>query len=193
MTQTYPYEYAAPSGGVDMLTVPTALLAYVNAYFAQAGVALPTNQYFAAGDRTNVPWDCEQVVVTMDGISWGRSKDATQLSSSFGKESSVNAMRHADYTIEIVRCHPTLDNQDGQPLPSAEYEAAAVANWIDAGLLSQALINFVAFPNSALPPGGSTQAGAVGVLGPAGGFVGVNASLTMTLAQLAPPAPGQVT
>jgi hypothetical protein len=57
---------------------------------------------------------------------------------------------------------------------------------VDAGLLSQALVNFVAFPNDVLPVGCNVQAGAVQPIGPEGGLVGLEGSLVMTAATLAP-------
>lgn len=189
---SYPYAFLPPSSGPDLLTIPKAALAYVVAYFAQAGVALPSRQYLAAGTSQTVAWDCEQVTMCLDNLGWGRSRDVTQLSPSFGKAASVGAERHGEWTLTIVRCHPAIE-ESGQLPTVDELEAAAELNWKDMSLLSQALVNFVAFPNDAVPIGGSVQAGAVSAVGPEGGYIGVNGTLTITTSQLDPPAPGMST
>lgn len=187
-----PYAYLAPSGGIDLLTVPKAFLAYVVAYFEQAGVAVPDRRYVGGGLPANVAWDCEQITCTLSEVGWGRSKDATQLSPTFGRAASVNAMRHANYALTLVRCYPVMGDRGELPT-NDELETAGEQQMIDAGLLSQAGVNFVAFPNSAIPRGANIQAGAVMPIGPAGGFLGLELALTVSVSELNPPAPGQAT
>jgi hypothetical protein len=189
----YGYGYNAPSNGIDLITVPKALLAYVIAYFAQAGVELPDRQGMVAGPATSIPYDCEQLTVTLETVGWGRARDATQLSPGLGKESSINSMRHGEWVVTLVRCWPTGDDEGNLvDMDTIETFAEGVAR--DSGLLSQALINFAAFQQfndqAPLPPGGSTQAGAVSFTGPSGGYIGINGSFIATVAELNPPAPG---
>jgi hypothetical protein len=189
---SFPFAYAPPSGGVDLLTIPKAFLAYVVAYLEQSGVTVPDRRYVGGGTPQDVAWDCEQVTITLAEVGWGRSRDATQLSPAFGKQASVDAMRHATYALTLVRCYPTIGDRGELPTLD-DLEAAGEQQMIDAGLLSQAGVNFVAFPNDAVPPGASVQAGAVQPVGPAGGFLGLELALTATVATLNPPAPGQHT
>jgi hypothetical protein len=185
-----PYEAAKPTTGLDLTTIADATLAAVVAFFATAGVDLPTRQYVTVGDPSEVAWDCEQLVVCLADVGWGRSADATQLSPKFGKEASVNAMRHATYAVSLVRAAPTITDQG--ELPTADALAASGhALLTDAGLLSQCLVNFVAFRNDALPQGGSAQAGAVQAAGPQGGLVALTGGLILTAGQLTDP-PAQV-
>lgn len=174
------YSDAEPTYGLDLWSVPNALLAAVVAAFQANGVPLPERQYVTAGDAATVAWDCAQLVVCLADIGWGRSMDATQLSPTFGKASSVNAMRHATYAIELIRPAPVIS--DAGQLPSvADMAAAGQALLVDAGLLSQTLVNFVAFGNPAIPLGCNVQAGAVQPIGPEGGLVGLSGALVMTL------------
>jgi hypothetical protein len=189
----YGYGYNPPSNGLDLITIPKAMLAYVVSYFGQAGVLLPSRQMMVAGPAANVPYDCEQLTVTLETLGWGRARDATQLSPTFGKEASVNAQRHGEWVVSLVRCWPTGDDEGNLVDPDLLEEASeGVAR--DAGLLSQALVNFVAFQpfseSAAIPPGGSVQAGAVSFTGPSGGFIGINGALISTVAELNPPASG---
>jgi hypothetical protein len=173
------YESSAPTTGLELHTVAKALLVAVGNYFAANGVNLPTRQYITTGDPAIVAWDCEQLTVCLANIEWGRSRDATQFSPTFGKAASINAMRHAIYAITLVRCCPTID--DTGTLPSAQaLDDAGLASMLDAGLMSQALVNFVAFANPAIPVGCNIQAGSVQPLGPEGGLVGLQGSLIMT-------------
>jgi hypothetical protein len=187
MTSTY--DAAKPTTGIDLLTVAAGALAEIQALFALNGVELPGRQYVAAGAPASIAWDCEQLVVCLAAVGWGRSVDATQLSPSFGKAASVGAMRHAVLAVQLVRAVPVVqDGAEAPVLPSAEdIQAAGEAAMVDAGLLSQALVNFVAFPNASIPPGGSVQAGAVQPIGPEGGLVGLEAALVITAGQLADP------
>lgn len=192
---TYPfgYGYNAPSNGIDLITIPKALLAYVVSYFGQAGVMLPDRQGMTAGPAAGIAFDCEQLTVTLETVGWGRARDATQLSPGLGKESSVNSMRHGEWIVTLVRCWSSSD-PEGNLVDMDVIETQAEAIQRDAGLMSQALINFAAFQQfndqAPLPPGGSTQAGAVSFTPPSGGFIGINGSFISTVAELNPPAPG---
>jgi hypothetical protein len=189
---TTAYEAGKPTTGLDLTTVPQALLAAINTYFATNGVQLPDRQMVTAADPTLVAWDCPQVVVTLADVGWGRSPDATQLSPSFGKQASVNAMRHVTYAALITRPYPTIG--DDAELPSVDaIEQAGAVTALDMGLLSQCLVNFVAFHNPALPIGGSAQAGAVQVIGPEGGLIGCQGALIVTAGALLPtPTTGEI-
>lgn len=189
MTQpaTRTYDESAPTTGIELIAVAQGILAAVVAYFTANGVPLPDRQYVAAGSPQVIAWDCSQLVVCLADIGWGRSVDATQLSPSFGKVASINAMRHATFAVQLVRPVPVVqDGAEAPLLPSIQAMAdAGQAYLVDAGLLSQALVNFVSFPNTVLPVGCNVQAGAVQPIGPEGGLVGLEGSLVMTAANLA--------
>lgn len=180
MTAPRTYASSAPTTGLDLHTVAKALLSAMGDYFAANGVDLPDRQYITTGDPAIVAWDCEQLTVCLANIEWGRSRDATQFSPTFGKAASINAMRHAIYAVTLVRSFPIITDNGG--LPSTEVlNQAGLASMLDAGLMSQALVNFVAFGNPAIPIGCSIQAGSVQPLGPEGGLVGLQGSLVMTV------------
>jgi hypothetical protein len=184
---TRTYEDSAPTTGIELIAVAQGILAAVVNYFTANGVPLPDRQYIAAGSPQVIAWDCEQLVVSLADIGWGRSVDATQLSPSFGKQAGINAMRHATFAIQLVRATPVVqDGAEAPILPSVQAMADAGQTFlVDAGLLSQALVNFVAFPNGVLPIGCNVQAGAIQPIGPEGGLVGLEGSLVMTAATLA--------
>jgi MYXO-CTERM domain-containing protein len=185
---TRTYEDSKPTTGIDILTVAQALLTAVQTFYAQNGVELPARQAIVAGEPSVVAWDCEQLIVSVASIGWGRSVDATQLSPTFGKAASVNAMRHVEINVALVRCTPTIKDGGASPiLPSLdELNAAGEQYLIDYGMLSQCLVNFVAFHNPAIPPGCNCQAGAVQPAGPEGGLVALSVGLIITAASLLP-------
>ena len=177
------YEAAKPTTGLDLSTLPQAILVAVQGYFAANGVDLPTRQYITAGDPNLVAWDCEQLVVCLADLGWGRAADATQLSPSFGKTASVNAMRHATYSVLLTRCVPGIT--DGGDVPeNDQLTQSGLAVMTDAGLLSQCLVNFVAFHNAAMSTGANVQAGQVQMIGPSGGLVGCSGALISTAGEL---------
>lgn len=179
------YEAAKPTTALDLSSLPQAILVAVQDYFAANGVDLPGHQYVTAGDPNQVAWDCEQLVVCLADLGWGRATDATQLSPSFGKTASVNAMRHATYAVILTRCVPTI--ADGGDVPGVdELTRSGLATMTDAGLLSQCLVNFVAFHNAAMSIGANVQAGAVQMIGPSGGLVGCTGALISTAGELLP-------
>lgn len=184
MTRTYASQ--KPTTGIDILTIAKGALAEIQTFYALNGVDLPERQAIVAGEPTVVAWDCEQLIVAMASIGWGRSVDATQLSPQFGKAASVDAMRHAEINIQLVRKTPTITD-GGQLPPAAALEAAGEQYLVDAGMLSQALVNFVAFPNDVIPPGCNVQAGAVQPVGPLGDLVGLSVGLIITAGMLAAP------
>jgi hypothetical protein len=183
---TSSFEAAQPFTGLELAGIPQAVLAAVIRYFEANAVDLPDRRYVTAGDPNLVAWDCSQLVVCLTDLGWGRAADATQLSPSFGKAASINAMRHATYSVLLTREVPTIE--DGGELPAAaDLNTSGLDVMRDAGILSQALVNFVTWRDPSLPVGGSAQAGAVQMIGPAGGLVGCSGALIVTAAELAQP------
>ncbi|HEY2101512.1 MAG TPA: hypothetical protein VGH72_33950 [Pseudonocardia sp.] len=185
MSVPYSYEDAKPTTGIDLATVANALLSDTVAFFAQNGIQLPKRQYVGAGSPADIAWDCEQLVVALASVGWGRSVDATQLSPSFGKVASVNAMRHAEISIALVRKTPVISGRGVVPTPD-ELNKAGQQFLLDAGTLSQAMVNFVSFENPAIPDGCNVQAGSVQPFGPEGGYVSMSGGLILTVASLLP-------
>lgn len=85
----------------DILNTAQNILALVNEVYTEAGVALPTRQFFYAG--ATYPHECEQVSVGFlqhySGSPGAQAQEPT----------NCQAPRTAVYTVEVVRdCAPTL-------------------------------------------------------------------------------------
>lgn len=174
----------APGQGLDLVGVAGDMLDVVVAQFEAAGHPLPERRYVAPGDPGEVAWDCEQFVITLDGIGWGQAVDDSQPSPRAGTPVSVMGLRHAVFSLSLVRCTPTPPPRASLPTVEAVHEAGLVF-LRDAGLLSQALLNMAVNLGRALRNEGSVQAGAVETAGPSGGYHGLQGSLAITVGALA--------
>jgi hypothetical protein len=179
-----------PSGDrIYVAELALKVLATVEEHFAAGGIALPDRRYVAAGNPSLVAWDCEQLVVGLSGIGWGAAPDAAPISVKPAAHMSVAGVRHAVFSIQLVRCTPAVSDvaaESGQPYPEAEeIHAAGIAFIKDAGLISQALVEMVSRLGQGLDRSGIAQAGVVNTLGPEGGHHAVEATLAITSALLA--------
>lgn len=167
-------------------TAQNILAAVVDHYAATSPlVALPDRQYVAPGAPDQIAWDCEQLVVSVQGIGWGQAPSAGQSPSpAIGAHVSVTAVRHVIYDVALVRCTPsTGDPITGIP-PVADIHAAGLAFMTDMGLMSQALVVACATVRAGLDRGSLVEPGAVNPAGPSGGFHGMSAQIAVTVAQL---------
>lgn len=171
--------------GIAVASIAETLLAVMEEHFAAAAVALPERRYVVAGDPLSIAWDCEQLVVGMTGIGWGQAEDRSSLSGKVAAQTSVVAVRHVIFSIQLVRCTPSKGSGRTNALPEvADMHAAGLAYMRDAGLISQALVTACARLRAGLDLDGMALPGAVNPLGPDGGFHAVDASIAITSGNL---------
>lgn len=173
--------------GLALREMSSTLLDGIVAHFAanttSGDLPLPARRYVVAGDVTQVSWDCEQLVVGLAGIGWGTAPDTAMGSQKAGIGVFSRGVRHAVYSVQLVRCTPT-PGEDGEP-PSAErLMAAGLRFQRDAGLLSQALVEIGARVEAGLSLGAQVQAGAIQPLGPQGDHVGMEGEFIVTTMEL---------
>lgn len=175
----------APTTGLDLVGIGDGLLTDVRAFFAGNGVALPDRYYLAPGAPGLIAWDCEQLVVSLASVSWGIGEDASQPVPQRGSAAGVFEVRYAQWSVQLVRCTPGMDD-GGQPPPPAEIQLAGERFLTDAGMLSQCLVNCAAWPTSHawMPRGALVRAGNVVALGPSGQYHGFEGSLSVTVTDL---------
>ncbi|MGH3921882.1 MAG: hypothetical protein ACRDTT_03225 [Pseudonocardiaceae bacterium] len=166
--------------GIDVADIAQTVLIGVAGHFAASGVDLPPRQVIAPGQSRVVPWDCESVVVTCDGIGVGHAPGSGATARQAGTNLSTGG-RYTTIAVQIVRCVPLGDG--GEPAADGELTDAGLAMMRDAGVLSQALTEIVGRAGP-LKQHGSAVAGAVEFLGPEGGFSAVEGSVTITAMKL---------
>lgn len=173
--------------GLAITDLAESLLASVVAHWAAQADAppLPARRLVLAGDPRTVSWDCEQLTVTLQGVGWGQALDASSLSPRAGAPASVMSLRHAILVVTLVRCiaQPDPRSNTGMPTEAALYEDG-VRFMRDAGLLSQALVEYASKISPGLPLESSVQAGAIEPIGPSGNYTGLEATLAVTAGQL---------
>jgi hypothetical protein len=168
-----------PTRGLDVLRFADHVLGYVQAFFATNNVALPARQYIAPGLPALDAWDCEQFMVGLVGVTNGGARQGqASVAPRTGAVASVLTQRQAIYGIQLVRCAPRMDDER---LPDpAEVNTAGRAHLIDAGLLSQAIVNLASDPPDWFDKAANIDAGQVTPMGPAGGYAGIEANVTIT-------------
>lgn len=174
--------------GLDVAGVAQDLLDHVILHWERAApgtaVALPERRLIAPGDPRTIAWDCEQVTISLEGIGFGPAVDiAASPSPRAGLPLSVNSLRHAVFTVSVVRCTPP-GGEDGSPPAAAELHAAGVTYLRDCGLLSQAVVTFAGVMRARLSDTESVQCGAVTPFGPSGGFHSADCALAITTPEL---------
>jgi hypothetical protein len=133
---------------------------------------LPPRRYLATGDSSSVAWDCEQFTVSLEGIGAGSSQDAPAPSRQPGVQTSVSSVRYVTFMVSLVRCTPTMD--DNGNFPPVEQMAAAGDQFLrDAGLLSQAVVEWGSQMRRSLGPSSQVVLGDVLPAGPEGKFAGL--------------------
>lgn len=181
---------SAPRTGLDLLPIGTGILTDVGAFFAGNNVELPTRRYLAPGAPGLIAWDCEQLMVCLAAIQWGINDDAVQPAPQIGAGAGIYEIRAAQWSVQLVRCTPSM-GEDAEPPAASVIHASGVGFLMDAGMLSQCLVNLAAFPgeHSWMPAGALAKAGSVVALGPQGNFHGFEGSFTITVTDLAAPNP----
>jgi hypothetical protein len=174
-----------PAGGLNLVPIAQGILDDVEVFFTDNDVALPDRRCIAPGAPGLIAWDCEQVVVSLASVNWGIGPAAAQPISQAGSIAGVLEVRHAQWSVQVVRCTPRMDDS-GTPPPVGALHSAGEGALLDAGLLSQFLVHCVAFPHlhEWMMAGTVVRAGNVVSLGPSGGFHGFEGSLAMTVLDL---------
>jgi len=161
---------------LDIPTIARAVFDGVIAHFAASSVALPDLRYIAPGATRDIAWDCASFLVTCGGIQLGQAPGlvAGAIGRQTGNPSSSGAARYAIFTVQIVRCVPSLEDPDASALTEA-----SIGLFTDAGMLSQALEELCG-RNGLLRRYGAASAGDVELLGPAGGYSATEGHLAVT-------------
>ena len=103
---------SAPFNGLDVAGTGQRIKDWVVARFEESNQPLPERRYCAPGDPRSIAWDCEQFVVALGGIGWGQALDESSSSARTGSPVSVMGMRHAVYTLQLVRCTPQPEGRE---------------------------------------------------------------------------------
>lgn len=162
-----------PGGGPNPAAPAARLLAAVEAHYQSLGVALPARRYLLAGNAAGAAWDDEHVSVSLNAVQPGPSP-ASQRTALAPHQVGV-VMPRGVYEIRILRCWPTVDD-DGDPPPAEDINAAAVTLMRDAGLILGALHAYAAADDTA----GIMTVGEVQPLGPLGGLAGYACVITLS-------------
>lgn len=168
----------APQQGLDLLTFAQQLLTDVPARFASAGNPLPDRRMIIPGDPLQHAWDCEQFTVGLTGTGFGQAEDLSAITPRAGSPVSAFSVRHAVYSLQIVRCAPNVSAK-GVPTPE-QIQAGGEQMLRDAGLLSQVLTELV----QELGGAPHARAGATNSDGVSGGYYGLTGSISITTGDL---------
>lgn len=172
---------------INVAELGASILASVIEHFDAAGVTLPDRRYLAPGDPQLIAWDCEQLCVSLSSIGWGQAVDVSLPSPKPGAQIGAMGVRHAVFSVQLVRCTPVSTKAD-DPTPPVELIQAAGEQFMrDAGMLSQSLVTLTSELRQGLAQdrSGLVQPGVVASLGPSGQYHGMEATLAITSALLA--------
>ena len=174
----------AAGKGLDLGSIAEAIKAAIEGHFAAAEVDLPARRLIAPGQAELIAWDSEQLVVTTDGIGLGPAPTQAATAQRAGNPISAAAVRHAIFTVQLVRCVPEATGGGQHPPAPEKVTKAGLAFMRDAGLLSQALVEVCVAVGEAIG-GGQVQPGAVTAVGPQGGMAAAQATIAVTAGNLA--------
>lgn len=173
----------APQPGVGAIAADLArrFLDAVVDHFTAAGVDLPDRRFLAAGNPQLIAWDCEQLFVALTGLGIGPAPDSPVQSPRAGGPVGAFNVRHAIFSIQLVRCTPTVGEGSNDVFPPvAEIDAAGERSINDAGLLSDAVVQMCSRLQKELGRNHSVQAGLTSSLGPEGGYHANEATVAIT-------------
>jgi len=173
--------------GVAVRALAMDIQAAIESHWGGTAEPLPERRYVTFGDPGSVPWDCEQLVVSLAGIGFGPAQDsAPPVTPRGGTPASILSVRHAVFNVALVRCIPTPTGRSATPPDLAALQAAGERFMTDAGMLSQALVRWAARTYKNLPNDGAASV-QLGVIEPgeaSGGFVGLSGVAIVTCAAL---------
>lgn len=180
-----------PGDRLALAEIAAELLEMIEDYWTAVPEAeqLPGRRCLVAGLPVNVAWDCEQVTVGADLIGSGQSEDTqgAPFAPQMPGQVSPASTRHAQLTVQIVRCTPmpTANGRTTVPPTAEQIHAAGLLHMKDMGRLSQALV-YIAPRMEGIVGGALVTAGRVESLGPEGDYQAVAGTLQVTVADLAP-------
>jgi len=134
----------------------------VDHYLTKTDVPLPPRRYWTIGSTAH---DCEQIVLAVQQMFLGTAD--TPLGTTL-----CNGPRSVTFTIEVIRCVPTLNNR-GQAPAGTDIESAAVNAVVDMEILMDVATYFDQFNSGIVVT--------IDVIPASGGFHGVIATYTATL------------
>lgn len=176
--------------GINVKQLASDLLAYVIDFWADATDAepLPAIQIITGGEVRLIAWDCEQLTVALTAIDM--DVPASAVGPMQTPHLAANSLRHAQFTVQLVRC-AAVSQEDGEPPDPEEIHAKGLVFMRDVGLLSQALFQWcqsVTTPGNTgvLHFGGGILAtgGVVVPVGPQGGYMAAEGGVTISAALL---------
>jgi hypothetical protein len=173
--------------GIAVRGLAHAILDAVVTHWGGTAAPLPDRRYVAFGDPSSVPWDCEQLVISLVGVGFGPAQDAAPPTTPrAGTPASIMSVRHAVFNIALVRCIPGPTNRNATPPTVAALQAAGDRFMTDAGMLSQALVRWASSTYKNLPNDGASSV-QLGVIEPgeaSGGHVALSGAAIVTCAAL---------
>lgn len=168
---------------LDIAEMAETILSGVVAHYAAATdpevQALPGRQLILAGDAATLAWDCEQLTVTCQGVSFGPADDAVPPVRQVGAGASVSSVRRVPFEVSLVRCVEVGEDEGGPPALTLHAEGMRFMR--DLGMLSQALVHIASRMRTSLGPGGLVRAGEVLPAGPEGGYVAAVGLFTISI------------
>lgn len=176
-----------PGQGIAVRALANGILDAVVSHWGGVAAPLPDRRYVAFGDPASVPWDCEQLVISLAGVGFGPAQDAAPpVTPRAGTPASIMSVRHAVFNIALVRCIPGPTGRNATPPTVAVLQEAGDRFMTDAGMLSQALVRWGARLFKALPNDGASSV-QLGVIEPgeaSGGHVALTGAAIVTCAAL---------
>lgn len=166
----------------DYLTAQASLL--LNLAAAALGSDAPARRFIAVGDDTGTAWDEEQLSVGPTEMR----EIAGQLSAARGQVSSIHPgavpMLQVRWVIELVKCYPTSDSDDGVApvLPAALTGAATGFHTMGTALWN--MLEAKARAGELVPDGrelGMFQHDVGRFLSPSGGMAGYRVAFLLTV------------
>lgn len=173
--------------GIAVRSLALDIIAAVESHWGGTAEPLPDRRYVAFGDPSSVPWDCEQLVISLAGVGFGPAQDAAPPSTPrAGTPASIMTVRHAVFSIALVRCIPGPTGRNATPPSVLALQEAGERFMTDAGMLSQALVRWASRTYKALPNDGASSV-QLGVIEPgeaSGGHVALTGAAIVTCAAL---------
>jgi hypothetical protein len=173
--------------GIAVRGLALDILGAVESHWGGVAVPLPKRRYVSFGDPASVPWDCEQLVVSLAGVGFGPAQDAAPPATPrAGTPASVLSVRHAVFNIALVRCIPSPSGRNATPPSVPQLQEAGERFMTDAGMLSQALVRWASRTYKNLPNDGASSV-QLGVIEPgeaSGGHVALTGAAIVTCAAL---------
>ncbi|HWF25174.1 MAG TPA: hypothetical protein VG275_06995 [Solirubrobacteraceae bacterium] len=160
----------------DLSGFAARVLSAFDAQLAQQGVSLPSRQYVTPGSM--VPWDGEQLTVSLMGIDQGRPGGT--VTTSIVPQATIF---YASFSVNLIRAIPTINTEgfSAGETPTAEDLGASGGQLLDDA--AQLVLAASAFHQAYLlsDPGVDFVVGPLSPVGPEGGLAGSRMLLSLSL------------